>query len=249
MSLVSSPDSGIRSLKFERETSEKRRYTLVVKRSRRFWIPTISLLILLGIAAWVKWDSIVARGYIALLEWDWRVRKLQVERVTGVLAVVPGQRVADVGAGSGVFSRSLSRAVGPNGVVYAVDINQHLLDYIDESSVEQGLSNIQTVLATQEDPLIPEPVDLIFLCNTLHHISERAEYLKNLRHYLRPSGRLALIDFIKSPHLFSSSKYSLRELEQWLTEAGYQPAGRYSFLQNNFFVLYVCPDCPEPPSS
>jgi ubiquinone/menaquinone biosynthesis C-methylase UbiE len=198
---------------------------------------------------WVKWDSIVARGYIALLEWDWRVKKLQVERVTGVLAVMPGQKVADLGAGSGVFSRSLSRAVGPNGVVYAVDINQKLLDFIDRSSIEQGLNNIQTVLATEKDPLLPETVDLIFLCNTLHHISQRPEYLKNLRQYLRPSGRLAVIDFIRSPHIFSSSQYSLSELEYWLTEAGYQPAGRYSFLQNNFFVLYECPDCPEIPSS
>jgi hypothetical protein len=83
------------------------------------------------------------------------------------------------------------------------------------------------------------------MCDTLHHISGRAEYLKNLRSYLKPGGRIAVIDFIDSPHLFSSAKYSLSELEFWLTEAGYQPAGRYTFLQNNFFVIYACPTCPE----
>jgi len=188
----------------------------------------------------------VARAYIALLEWDWRVRKLQVERVTGVLGVVPGQKVADLGAGSGVFSRSLARAVGPDGVVYAVDINQQLLSFIEESASEQGIRNVRTILATEDDPLLPEPVDLIFICDTFHHIADRAEYLKNIRRYLRPSGRVAVIDFIKSPHLFSSAKYSLPELERWLTEAEYQPIGRYTFLQNSFFVLYVCPTCPAP---
>jgi ubiquinone/menaquinone biosynthesis C-methylase UbiE len=217
-----------------------------VARGRKFWIPILSVLLLVGTAAWVQRDWIVAKAYIALLEWDWRVRKLQVERVTGVLAVVPGQKVADLGAGSGVFSRSLAKVIGPEGIVYAVDINPRLLEYVESSSRKQGLSNVKTVLATETDPLLPEPVDLILICNTLHHISSRPEYLQNLRRYLRPSGRLAIIDFIKSPHLFSSSKYSLTELERWLAEAGYQPTGRYSFLQNNFFVLYACPTCPEP---
>lgn len=202
------------------------------------------MVLLLGIVAWLQKDWIVARGYIALLEWDWRVRKLQVERVTGVLAVMPGQRVADVGAGSGVFSRSLAQAVEPDGIVYAVDINQLLLDYIEESAAEQGIPNIRTIKAAEDDPMLPEPMDLIFVCNTLHHIPDPSAYLASMRRYLKPSGRVAIIDFIKSPHLFSSAKYSLPELERWLTEAGYVPTGRYSFLQNNFFVLYTCPTCP-----
>jgi len=198
----------------------------------------------LGVLAWVKRDWLVARAYILVLEWDWRVKKLQVDRVTGVLGILPGQKIADLGAGSGVFTRSLAREVGPDGVVYAVDVSRELLDYVEESSSEQGLSNIRTIMATSDDPCLPEPVDLIFICDTLHHIAERAEYLKTMRSYLRPSGRVAIIDFIKSPHLCSSSKYPLTELERWLQEAGYQPAGRYTFLQDNFFVIYVCPTCP-----
>ena len=212
---------------------------------RKLWKSLLIVVLLLGIVAWLQRDWIVARGYIALLEWDWRVRKLQVERVTGVLAVMPGQKVADLGAGSGIFSRSLARAVGPDGIVYAVDINRRLLDYIEESAAEQGIRNVRTVKAAEDDPMLPEPVDLIFICDTLHHIADRGAYLKSLRRYLKPSGRVAVIDFIKSPHLFSSAKYSLPELERWLTEAGYMPTGRYSFLQNNFFVLYACPTCPS----
>jgi ubiquinone/menaquinone biosynthesis C-methylase UbiE len=166
--------------------------------------------------------------------------------VTAALGLVPGQKVADIGAGSGLFSRSLARSVGPEGIVYAVDIRQTLLDFIEKSALENDLSNIKTVLAVEDDALIPEPVDLIFICDTLHHISGRADYLKSLRRYLKPSGRLAIIDFVRSPHILSSDHYSLRELEFWLTEAGYQPTGRHTFLQNNFFVVYACPTCPSP---
>lgn len=213
---------------------------------KKFWIPVLIVLMVVGIAAWAKRDWLVARAYIVLLEWDWRVQRLQVERVTAALGVVPGQKVVDLGAGSGIFTRSLAESVGSEGVVYAVDISQPLLDFVEESAREHQLQNVRTVLAVKDDPLIPEPVDLIFICDTLHHIADRAEYLESLRQYLKPSGRVAIIDFIKSPHLFSSDDYSLKELEFWLKEAGYEPTGHHTFLQNNFFVVYECPDCPGP---
>ena len=216
-----------------------------MKRLRRFWLPILLVLLLVAGVAWTQRGWLTARGYVFILELDWRVRRLQVDRVTDVLGVIPGQKVADIGAGSGLFSRKLANAVGSDGVVYAVDLSQKLLDYIEESAEAAGINNIKTVLASEDDPSLPEPVDLIFICNTLHHIENQEEYLRNLKRYLRPSGRVAIIDFIDSPHIFSSDQYTRRDLERWLTDAGFQPAGRYTFLQNNYFVIYMCKTCPE----
>ena len=212
----------------------------------RKWLK-IALIVVIAAAAvgWFKRDWIMARLYLTTLESEGRVRSLQVERVIETLEVVPGQVVVDLGAGTGLFSRPLARAVGPGGTAYAVDINADLLAHIERTAVEQGLDNLVAVQATTDDPQIPEPADLILICDTLHHISNRPTYLTSLRHYLRPGGRVAVIDFFESVHLAPSMHYSLEELDGWARAAGFTKAASYDFLDSNFFVVYSCGDCPE----
>ncbi len=207
-------------------------------RRKRIALIVLVALLFAGASAWLNREWVIARLYIGTLESQERVRDLQIDRVIGVLGVKPGERVADLGAGTGVFTRRWAQAVGPGGVVYAVDVNRELLEHIDETARKQGLGNVHTVLAGEDDPLIPEPVDLIFICDTFHHIGNRAEYLRNLRRYLRPSGRVAIIDFIRSPHLRLFMKFSLQELDKWFQDAGYRSAGSYDFLEDQFFVVY-----------
>jgi ubiquinone/menaquinone biosynthesis C-methylase UbiE len=132
----------------------------------------------LALLGWILRDWIAARFYLQILETEQRIERLQIPRVLGVLAVQPGQRVADVGAGTGVFTRPLAEAVGNAGVVYAIDINPQLLDHIERTTDGLGLGKVQTVLAEPDDPLIPEPVDLILVCDTLHHIGDRKRYVQ-----------------------------------------------------------------------
>ena len=180
-----------------------------------------------------------AEEYIKMLEAERRIEGLQVSRVVEALNVKPGQRICDLGAGSGLFTRPLAQAAGSQGVVYAVDIDPGLLKYVGKTAQEQKLANIKTVLATEDDPKIPEPVDLIAIIDTLHHIANQPTYLKNLRRYLRPNGRIAVIDFSKTwPAGHEKMVYKLEDLNGWMQAAGLKLVTQHYFLDNDFFVVY-----------
>ncbi|MGH9939968.1 MAG: SAM-dependent methyltransferase, partial [Blastocatellia bacterium] len=107
-----------------------------------------------------------ADEYIKLLESESRIGGLQVTKVIEALKVKPDDRVCDLGAGSGLFTRPLAQKVGAKGVVYAVDIDPELLKHVERTAQEQKLTNIKTILASETDPKLPEPVDLIAIIDT-----------------------------------------------------------------------------------
>lgn len=184
-----------------------------------------------------------AEEYIKLLESERRVSGLQVERVIETLKVTPGMRVADIGSGSGLFTRPLARRAGSGGAVYAVDIDPALLKHVEKTAAEERLENIKTIRGAADDPKLPEPVDLIVIIDTLHHIDNRATYLGNLRRYLRPGGRIAIIDFSENwPAGHEQMRYRLEELEEWAKKGGYARSEKHDFLDNNFFVVYRLAD-------
>jgi cyclopropane fatty-acyl-phospholipid synthase-like methyltransferase len=175
--------------------------------------------------------------YIKRLEAEQRVKELQVDRVVETLKISPGQKVADLGAGSGLFTRPIARKVGEKGTVFAIDIDPELLKHIDKTAEKPA--NIRTILAAEDDPKIPERVDLIVIIDTLHHIRNREAYLKKLRDYLQPSGRIAILDFSKNwPPDHEQMRYTPEELEGWMKSAGYKRVEKHDFLNNNFFVIY-----------
>lgn len=177
--------------------------------------------------------------YILILESAERVKMLQVERVIEALNIEPGQHIADLGAGSGLFSRPLASLVGPDGVVYAIDIDSDLLEHINETALEKNLANIQTVLASELDPRIPDGVDLVLICDTLHQIEDPSVYVRGLTHYLRPSARIAVIDYENNwPRRLESAQYTLDDLDKWMTDAGLRREEKFDFLEDNFFVIY-----------
>lgn len=177
--------------------------------------------------------------YIRILESAERVKMLQVPRVVESLGVRPGDKIVDLGAGSGLFTRPLAKLAGPEGLVYAVDIDQDLLNHIDESAREQGLRNIRTVLAGEYDPRIPEQVDLILICDTLHHIGDPSKYLRGLVRYLKPGSRVAVIDYeAEWPSRFHSVQYTPLDLDRWMAAADLTLRQEFDFLRGNFFRIY-----------
>ena len=115
-----------------------------------------------------------ASAYIKALEDPGRDEWQQPERVMAALSLKPGDIVADLGAGSGYFTVRLARIVSPGGKVYAVDVDRQLLEYLERRAKEEHLQNNQPTLADPHDPkLPPSSVDLISICDTLHHISDR----------------------------------------------------------------------------
>jgi len=180
-----------------------------------------------------------ADEYIKLLESERRIGGLQVDKVIEALKVKADDRVCDLGAGSGLFTRPMARRAHGKGVVYAVDIDPELLKHVERTAQEQKLSNIKPILASETDPKLPEPVDLIAIIDTLHHIGNQAAYLKGLKKYLKPGGRVAVIDFSRDwPAGHEKMIYTVNDLDGWMAGAGFKRVEQHDFLDNNFFVVY-----------
>ena len=178
----------------------------------------------------------------SFLNSPWRARWQQPEAVIRSLALQPGAQVADLGAGGGYFTFRLADAVGPAGKVYAVDVDKGNLDYIARRAQEQGYTNVETILAKYDDPLLPTGgIDLIFTCDTYHHLEARTDYFASAARYLRPGGRVAIIDLNGSTwfaKLFGhwTPKDTIRsELEA----AGYQLNGDFDFLSRQNFQVFA----------
>jgi ubiquinone/menaquinone biosynthesis C-methylase UbiE len=190
--------------------------------------------------------AIWLKAYIHLLERKERDAYQKPEQVMQALAFRPGERVADVGAGSGYFTVRVARAVGPSGVVWAVDIAQELLDYLGRRAKEEALSNIRLVKVAPDDPQLPQAgVDTILMVDTLHYIKNRAAYAAKLRAALAQGGRVVVIDFIpKAPGERAwgpppEQNMSREEVDVAMAAAGLKPARVYDFLPEHFFVEYT----------
>jgi ubiquinone/menaquinone biosynthesis C-methylase UbiE len=194
-------------------------------------VAVVAIALLAGGWPWVK-----ARFYIDHMERPERLERIQAERVVKVLQLAPGSAVADIGAGSGLFTRAMAREVAP-GIVHAVDINPNLLTHIEKSAQEAGLTNIETILASEDDPRLPDMLDVVFICDTLHYIEEPERYLRELHAHVRPGGRVAIIDFFRNwPPM--SNRFSADQLESWMKSAGFSLLERHDFIEDQYFMIF-----------
>jgi SAM-dependent methyltransferase len=116
--------------------------------------------------------------------------------VVAALGLTPGLRVADVGAGTGLYTLLLSEAVGAEGWVYAIDIAPRFLEHILEVAAERRATNVTGVLCPETDiALPPSSVDLAFVCDTYHHFEFPVSTLRSIHRALAPGGRLVVLDF------------------------------------------------------
>jgi ubiquinone/menaquinone biosynthesis C-methylase UbiE len=204
-------------------------------------------LLLIGPAAWAQTATQhhppeSASEYIRSLEDPKREEWQKPQEVIEKLELKPGQAVADLGAGSGYFTVRLARAVGPAGKVYAVDIDPEMLTYVERRAKEEKLENIETVLADPHDPkLAPASVDMIFICDTLHHISERGRYYPLLARALKPGGRLVNVDFQKRPLPFGpplEMKIAKEAVIEEVKPAGFRLVKEFDFLEYQYFLVF-----------
>jgi ubiquinone/menaquinone biosynthesis C-methylase UbiE len=181
-------------------------------------------------------------GYIRQLEDPKRGEWQKPDEVMARLGLKPGDSVADIGAGSGYFTLLFAEAVGSQGKVYAVDIDSEMLAYIRQRAENEHLKNIQLVEALPHDPkLRPASVDLVFLCDTLHHISDRPAYFPLLARALRPGGRLVNVDFYKKPLPFGpplEMKIDKKEMISEAQSAGFHLEQDYDFLPYQYFLIF-----------
>jgi cyclopropane fatty-acyl-phospholipid synthase-like methyltransferase len=165
------------------------------------------------------------------------------ERIIAALDLRAQDAVADIGAGTGYMAVRLARHL-KDGTVFAVDLEPKMVQHLAERAKASGLKNLRAVVASETSANLPEAVDVAFLLNAYHHISERPAYFKRLRGSLKPGGRVAIVDFrpdspVGAPkHL----RLSADQIRTEMTAAGFQPAGSHDFLPYQSFLVFRLPD-------
>jgi ubiquinone/menaquinone biosynthesis C-methylase UbiE len=183
-----------------------------------------------------------SKAYIATLEDPARDAYQKPHEVVQALNLQEGDRVADIGAGSGYFSLRFAQHVGKTGRVYAVDISPEMILHLNDRVREAGLDNVRTVLARPDDPLLPDAsVNRVFICDTWHHIPEHAAYLKRLRALLRPGGEIAIVDFQKKPTPIGAPmemRIAREDVVREFKEAGFGLTREETFLPYQYFLVF-----------
>jgi ubiquinone/menaquinone biosynthesis C-methylase UbiE len=169
-------------------------------------------------------------------------RNLKVPEVIAKLRLKPGDIVADIGSGSGAFSIPMAKAIAPNGVLYAVDIDQKMLDYVADRAKKEGVTNLRTVLGANDDPKLPvKDVDVAFFHRVLHMIEHRQVYVDATAAYLKADGRIVIVD--KNPEQSPNSWMWLKQsdVDTWMAAIAFYPAEKFDVFEDKYFVSYQRP--------
>ncbi len=165
----------------------------------------------------------------------------KIPEVIEKLRLKPGDIVADIGSGSGSFSIPMAKAIAPNGILYAVDIDQKMLDYVAERAKKEGVTNLRTVLGANDDPKLPvKDVDVAFFHRVLHMIEHRQAYLNATATYLKPDGRIVVID--KNPDQSRDWMWLKQsDVDNWMAAIAFYPAETFDVFTDRYFVSYQRP--------
>jgi predicted methyltransferase len=132
---------------------------------------------------------------LGLLEDPDRDEWQQPDRVMDELHIADGSRVADVGAGGGWFTARLARRVGPNGAVYAEDVQKQMVEAIEQRARQEGLGNVHAILSTSRDPMLPQHLDAVLIVDAYGQLAYPIDVLGHIAAALAPNGRLGVVDF------------------------------------------------------
>ena len=186
------------------------------------------------------------KRFIATFESDNREIYAKRLEILSSLGLTPGMTVADVGAGTGLFTRLIAEKVGPTGKVFAVEISREFLSHIAAEARKRGQAQVVTVLGNQESTTLPqESVNLAFLCDVYHHLEKPAKTLASIRQALKPGGRLVVIEFDRVEgrstdfvlkHVRAGKSVFVKEIES----AGFTllPIAKPPALKENFFLSF-----------
>lgn len=194
---------------------------------------TVSVLLFASFAAAQSVHPVTGRQIAPVMSVsgaDWldredRAREEQPEKAIAQLNLKPGMMVGDVGAGTGFYSIRLAKAVAPNGVVFAEDIQPGMIGRLKANAAAQHVTNIVAILGTESDPRLPEgKLDLVLLADVYHEFSRPQRMLDRIRESLKPTGKLVLLEFRKEdPNvpIRPEHKMSVQEVRAEITPEGY----------------------------
>lgn len=167
------------------------------------------------------------------------------EKIVAAVGLKPGMKIADIGAGTGLFTLPFAKAVGAEGRVFAVEIAPKFLTHIRTRARKANAANVETVLCTVRSVELPEnSIDLAFICDVYHHFEFPQASLASLHKALKPGGEMVLIDFKRIPgessdFVMSHVRAGQEVFEAEVTAAGFEKVGEVKdVLRENYFVRF-----------
>ncbi len=167
------------------------------------------------------------------------------EKIVNACGVREGMAIADIGAGTGLFTRLFSPRVGRQGKVYAVDIADEFVSHIEKTAKQQKLDNIAGAVCQPDSVgLPPESIDMAFICDTYHHFEFPQKFMRSIHRALKPRGQVILIDFRRiegesTEWIMSHVRAGQSVFTKEITEAGFrQIEEKKGLLQESYFVRF-----------
>lgn len=165
--------------------------------------------------------------------------------IVAAVDIKPGMAVADIGAGTGLFTRLFSPEAGPKGRVIAVDISKVFIDNILKNARQRGLKNVTGIVNEATDVMLPlASVDIAFVCDTYHHFEFPKQMLASIHRALKPNGALVIVDYERKAgqssawvmeHVRTGKATVIREIEA----AGFRLMEDRPLMQTNYFLRFV----------
>ncbi len=180
--------------------------------------------------------------YAAMFESPERAAWQKPDQVIAALGVKPGMIVADIGAGTGYFAARFARVVGPSGTVFAADVEPNMVAFLRDRADKEALPGLIPVIASYGDPRLPDGLtDVIFICDTWHHISDRVAYARRLQKDLAPGGRVVIVDFLPGELPVGpppAHKLSAATVQEEFEQAGFRLAATFDLLPYQYVLVF-----------
>jgi predicted methyltransferase len=173
-----------------------------------------------------------------------RVEWQQPGKIMDALGIGDASVVADLGAGSGWFTVQLSNRVGPNGLVFAEDVQKPMIQAIKLRVDRLGLKNVRTILGTAADPGLPKAVDAVLIVDAYHEMEKPVALLTNVAKSLKPTGRIGIVDFTKDgggPGPAIEERVDPEAVIRDAQAAGLVLRSRETFLKYQYMLVFEKP--------
>jgi predicted methyltransferase len=222
----------------------------------RCWLIVAVLCIVQGPIAWAQKESVKPginkqfqnpnpAEFVERFEREGRDSFDHRHEIVNECRIKPGMSVADIGAGTGLFSRLFAPLVGPKGRVYAVDISDEFVEHVEKSAKAAGLNNVVGVVCTPDSVnLPPDSIDLAFVCDTYHHFEFPQRTMASVYRALKAGGSLILVDFHRiegksSDWIMGHVRAGQEVFTKEIVDAGFrQVEEKEDLLEESYFVRF-----------
>ena len=187
--------------------------------------------------------DVMGYGGAPWLERTEREKEEAPEKALDAIGIGQGITIADIGCGTGYFTRRMAKRTGPSGKVYGVDIQPRMIDDLKRNLQKEGISNVEPVLSKPDDPMLPpSSIDLLLMVDVYHELSNPQLMLRKLRESLKPNGRMVLLEYRKedpSVPIRLEHKMTVDEAKAEVEAEGFRLDKVISSLPRQHILIFV----------